>query len=65
MEAWFTTDHEERILGYESRFPKIESALAQLDGVRPERTEIHHYVNQYMDITLDTQFLGLTGWAGS
>ena len=60
MDAWFTMDHEERILGYEARFSKIESALAQLEGVRPERPEIHHYVNQYMDLVLDTELLGTT-----
>jgi len=60
MDDWFTMDHEERILVYESRFSKIESALAQLKGVRPERTETYHYINQYMDVVLDTGFLGLT-----
>ena len=60
MDDWFTMDHEERILVYESRFSKIESALGQLKGVRPERTETYHYINQYMDVVLDTGFLGLT-----
>ena len=60
MDAWFTMDHEERILVYESRFSKIGSALGQLKGVRPERTETYHYINQYMDVVLDTEFLGLT-----
>ena len=58
LEAWFTMDHEERILGYDGRFAKVEQAMSTVEGVRTERVEVHHYVPYMLHIVLDTGAVG-------
>ena len=53
IEDWFTMDHEERILEYESRFAVIDDALQNVDGVSTRRIEIHHYVPYMMLVDVD------------
>ena len=59
IEDWFTMDHEDRIIGYDVRFSRIERALSGLDGVRAERITTHHYVPYMMHLVLDTEVLGM------
>lgn len=58
IEDWFTMDHEERILEYESRFAVIVDALGGVDGVSTRRIELHHYVPYMMLIDVDESVVG-------
>jgi len=60
VEDWFTMNHEERILGYESRFQTFENILNNIPNVKTERTEIHHYVPYYLRVHINSKRLGLT-----
>ncbi|MCY4583520.1 MAG: hypothetical protein OXE50_12115 [Chloroflexi bacterium] len=58
MEDWFTMDHEERLLEYESRFAVIVDALHDLDGVSMRRVEIPYYVPYMLYIDVDESIAG-------
>ena len=60
IEDWFTMDHEERILEYESRFAVIDDALGDVDGVSTRRIELPHYVPYMMLIDVDEPVVGKT-----
>ncbi len=60
IEDWFTMDHEERILEYESRFAVIVDALANVEGVSTRRIEVPHYVPYMMLIDVDEPVVGKT-----
>ena len=60
IEDWFTMDHEERILEYESRFAVIDGALGDVDGVSTRRIEVPHYVPYMMLIDVDEPVVGKT-----
>ena len=60
VEDWFTMNHEERILGYESRFRTFENILNNIPNVQTERTEIHHYVPYYLKVHIKPDKLGIT-----
>ena len=60
IEDWFTMDHEERILEYESRFAVIDDALGDVDGVSTRRIEVHHYVPYMMLVDVDESVVGKT-----
>ena len=60
IEDWFTMDHEERILKYESRFAVIDDALRDVDGVSTRRIEVPHYVPYMMLVDVDEPVVGKT-----
>ena len=60
IEDWFTMDHEERILEYESRFAVIDDALGDVDGVSTRRIEVPHYVPYMMLIDVEESVIGKT-----
>ena len=60
IEDWFTMDHEERILEYESRFAVIDDALRDVDGVSTWRIELPHYVPYMMLVGVDESVVGKT-----
>ncbi len=60
LEDWFTMDHEERILEYETRFAVINDALRDLDGVTVRRIELPYYVPFMMLVDLDESIVGKT-----
>ena len=60
VEDWFTMDHEERLLEYESRFAVIVDALQDLDGISMRRTEIPYYVPYMLYIDVDESIVGKT-----
>ena len=60
IEDWFTMDHEERILEYESRFAVIDDALGDVDGVSTRRIEVPHYVPYMMLVDVDEPVVGKT-----
>ena len=60
IEDWFTMDHEERILEYESRFATIDDALRDVDGVSTWRIELPHYVPYMMLVGVDESVVGKT-----
>ena len=60
IEDWFTMDHEERILEYESRFAVIDDALGDVDGVSTRRIELPHYVPYMMLVDVDESVVGKT-----
>ena len=60
IEDWFTMDHEERILEYESRFATIDDALRDVDGVSARRIELPHYVPYMMLVDVDEPVVGKT-----
>ena len=60
IEDWFTMDHEERILEYESRFAVINDALGDVDGVSKRRIEVPHYVPYMMLVDVDEPVVGKT-----
>ena len=60
IEDWFTMDHEERILEYESRFAVIVDALGDVDGVSTRRIEVPHYVPYMMLVDVDESVVGKT-----
>ena len=60
IEDWFTMDHEERILEYESRFAVIDDALGDVDGVSTRRIEVPHYVPYMMLVDVDGPVVGKT-----
>ena len=60
IEDWFTMDHEERILEYESRFAVIDDALGDVDGVSTRRIELPHYVPYMMLVDVDELVVGKT-----
>ena len=58
LEDWFTMDHEERLLEYESRFTVIVDALQDIDGVSMRRVEIPYYVPYMLYIDVDESVVG-------
>ena len=60
LEDWFTMNHEDRILGYESRFDTIVSAVEGIDGVATERVETSHYVPYVLNVLFDPKLVGKT-----
>ena len=58
LEDWFTMDHEERLLEYESRFTVIVDALQDIDGVSMRRIEIPYYVPYMLYIDVDESVVG-------
>ena len=58
LEDWFTMDHEERLLEYESRFTVIVDALQDIDGVSMRRIEIPYYVPYMLYIDVDESIVG-------
>ena len=58
VEDWFTMDHEERLLEYESRFAVIVDALQDIDGVSMRRVEIPYYVPYMLYIDVDESIVG-------
>ena len=60
IEDWFTMDHEERILEYETRFATIDDALGDVDGVSTRRIEVPHYVPYMMLVDVDEPVVGKT-----
>lgn len=60
MEDWFTMDHEERFLEYDSRFAVIDDALRNVDGVSTRLVDIPYYIPQVMYIDLDESVVGKT-----
>ena len=58
LEDWFTMDHEERLLEYESRFTVIVDALQDIDGVSMRRIEIPYYVPYILYIDVDESIVG-------
>ena len=60
IEDWFTIDHEERILEYQSRFAVIDDALRDVDGVSTRRIEVPHYVPYMMLVDVDESVVGKT-----
>ena len=60
IEDWFTMDHEDRILEYESRFAVIDDALRDVDGVSTRRIEVPHYVPYMMLVDVDESVVGKT-----
>ena len=60
LEDWFTMDHEERFLEYDSRFAVIDDALRDIDGVSTRLVDIPYYIPQVMYIDLDESVVGKT-----
>lgn len=60
LEDWFTMNHEDRFLGYESRFDTIVSAVETVDGVTTRRVEIPHYVPYMLHVVFDPDVVGKT-----
>ena len=58
VEDWFTMDHEERLLEYESRFAVIVDALQDIDGLSMRRVEIPYYVPYMLYIDVDESIVG-------
>ena len=58
VEDWFTMDHEERLLEYESRFAVIVDTLQDIDGVSMRRLEIPYYVPYMLYIDVDESIVG-------
>lgn len=60
LEDWFSMDHEERFLEYDSRFAVIADALRDVDGVTTRMVDIPYYIPQLMYIDLDESTVGKT-----
>ena len=65
LEDWFTMNHEDRILGYESRFDTIVSAVKSIEGVTTRRIEIPHYVPYMLHVVFDPDIVGKTAETGA
>ena len=58
VEHWMTMDHEDRLIGYESRLSAIKR---ELDGVPYVSSEVEHnnrYFGVTLNVSLDTEALG-------
>jgi len=60
IEDWFTMNHEDRILGYETRFQTFERILNDHPRVITERIQSFHYIPYYLKIHIDSQALGIS-----
>ena len=58
IEDWFSMDHEERLLEYDSRFSTIINAVSDIRGVSTKRVEIPHYVPYMLHVSLDINRVG-------
>ena len=59
VEDWLSTDHEERLVSYGSRFSVIERGLEGASGVREAKVvPVDNFVGLLLHVVLDTERLG-------
>jgi uncharacterized pyridoxal phosphate-dependent enzyme len=59
LEIWIDTDHEERLVGYGSRFSAIERATEGVSGVKETKVvPVNNFVGLMLHVVLDSDKLG-------
>ena len=60
VEAWFTMNHEDRLLGYEDRLTDLQDDLRGIPGIETKIVRNQRYWGVGLHVVLDTKALGKT-----